>query len=296
MAETPEKKAIRRKRIMTPRSETQRRTFDAVLKIAVIIVTAGGLALLTWIVVVVIRRGAASFNPAFFTHLPTPPGIAGGGLANAIVGTLVMVALAIAIGVPAGLLAGVYLSEFGKESRLAMLVRFTVNTLLGIPSILVGICVFLLIVAPSHRFSGYAGSLALTILLFPAVARTTEDMLSLVPHTLREAAFCLGIPRWMAIVTIFSRTAKSGLITGILLAVARISGETAPLLFTALNSPYMLTSLRQPTGNLTVTIFQNAMSPYPDLTQMAWGASLLIMGAVLLLNIFARLIAKEATR
>jgi phosphate transport system permease protein len=217
--------------------------------------TGVSLICLGWVLFDVIKRGSTVLNWEFFTHLPTPPGIAGGGLANAIVGTGVMVVLATLVGGPIGMLAGIYLAEFSRESRFGMLVRFALNTLLGIPSILIGLCVFLIVVAPIHQFSGYAGALALSLLIVPAVARVTEDMLCMVLDTLREAVFSLGIPHWLAILTIFFRTARSGLLTGVLLAIARVSGETAPLLITALNSPYILTSLNEPTANLTVTIF-----------------------------------------
>jgi phosphate transport system permease protein len=217
----------------------------------------------------------------------------GGGLANAIVGTLVMTLLATLVAVPLGLMAGVYLAEFAQGSRLADNTRFSANVLIGMPSIIIGIFAYALVVVPLGRFSGYAGIAALAIIMLPIAARTTEDMLRLVPNTLREAALALGAPRWRITLSIVFRAAKAGLITGILLAVARVSGETAPLLFTALNSPYMMTSLGQPTPNLTVTIFNYAMSPYPDWQQKAWGASLLITGGVLALTLFTRYTLRE---
>jgi phosphate transport system permease protein len=279
---------------MIPRSVRRRKAVDYGVKGIAAGAAFIGIFFLGWILFEVLKRGAAAINWSFFTKLPTPPGMEGGGVANAIVGTVLMTLLATAMGVPTGLLAGVYLSEFGKYSRLGSIVRFTVNVLMGIPSIIIGLFVFLLLVAPVQHFSGYAGAVALAMLMFPVVVRTTEDMLSMVPNALREASLCLGVPRWMATITILFRAAKSGLITGVLLAVARVSGETAPLLFTALNSQYMLKSLAEPTGNLTVTIFQYAMSPYPDWNQIAWGASLIIMVSVLLLNIVARFFLKEA--
>lgn len=225
-----------------------------------------------------------------------PPGIPGGGVANAILGTLLITALATLIGVPTGLLAGIYLSEFGSRSRLGALVRFSTNVMMGIPSIIVGLFAYAIIVIPMRSFSGYAGAVALAIIMFPIVARTTEDMLTLVPNSLRESALSLGAARWKVTLSVVFRAAKAGIITGVLLAVARVSGETAPLLFTALNSPHWPKSMGQPVANLTVTIFNFAMSPYRDWQKIAWGASLLIMVAVLVLTIFARWILRETKR
>ena len=252
-----------------------------------------GILILFWILYVVLARGLGAINLDFFTQLPTPPGVMGGGLANAIVGTLVLTVVATLIAVPAGLMAGIYLAEFSGDSKVGDYSRFSGNVLMGMPSIIVGIFAYTLVVVPQGNFSGYAGALALAILMLPVIARTTEDMLRLVPNTLRESALALGAPRWKVTLVIVFRAAKSGLITGILLAVARVSGETAPLLFTALNSPYWVSSLNQPTPNLTVTIFNYAMSPYPDWQQKAWGASLLITFSVLILTISARFLLRE---
>jgi len=252
-----------------------------------------GILILFWILYVVLARGLGALNLAFFTELPTPPGIMGGGLANAIVGTLTLTVVATLIAVPAGLMAGIYLAEFSDDSKIGDYSRFSANVLMGMPSIIVGIFAYTLVVVPQGNFSGYAGALALAILMLPVITRTTEDMLRLVPNTLRESALALGAPRWKVTLVIVFRAAKSGLITGILLAVARVSGETAPLLFTALNSPYWVSSLNQPTPNLTVTIFNYAMSPYPDWQQKAWGASLLITFGVLILTISARFLLRE---
>lgn len=252
-----------------------------------------GILILFWILYVVLARGLGAINLAFFTQLPTPPGIMGGGLANAIVGTLVLTAVATFIAVPMGLMAGIYLAEFSDDSKIADYSRFSANVLMGMPSIIVGIFAYTLVVVPLGHFSGYAGALALAILMLPVITRTTEDMLRLVPNTLRESALALGAPRWKVTLVIVFRAAKGGLITGILLAVARVSGETAPLLFTALNSPYWVSSLNEPTPNLTVTIFNYAMSPYPDWQQKAWGASLLITFGVLILTISARFLLRE---
>ncbi len=252
-----------------------------------------GILILFWILYVVIHRGLGALNLSFFTQLPTPPGMGGGGLANAILGTLVLTAAATLMAVPLGLLAGVYLAEFSEDSKLGDYSRFSANVLMGIPSIIVGVFAYTMVVVPLGNFSGYAGALALAILMLPVVARTTEDMLRLVPNTLRESALALGAPRWKVTLAIVFRAAKSGLITGILLAVARVSGETAPLLFTALNSPYWFHSLGEPTPNLTVTIFNYAMSPYPDWQQKAWGASLLITLGVLITTVLARFLLRE---
>ncbi|MEJ2637837.1 MAG: phosphate ABC transporter permease PstA [Calditrichia bacterium] len=249
-----------------------------------------GIFFLGWILIIIIHKGASAINWDFFTKLPPPPGGSGGGLGNAILGTFYMTLLAAFIGVPLGILAGVYLSEYGRDTRFGALVRFTVNVMMGIPSIISGLFIYTLVVVSMGHFSGYAGGLALALLILPIVARTAEDMLSLVPNSLRESALALGVPRWRVTMGIIFRAARTGMITGVLLAVARISGETAPLLFTSLNSPYWPTSLNQPVGNLTVTIFNYAMSPYANWQSMAWGASLLITAAVLSLTILARLL------
>ena len=279
---------------MTPSSATKRKLINRMVQVIATSASAVGIFFLGWILYEVIGRGLAALNWDFFTKLPKPPMTPGGGLANAMLGTLLMTLLATLIGVSTGMAAGIYLAEFGKHSRLGACVRFTVNVLMGIPSIIIGLFVYSILVLPFKHFSGYAGGVALAILMFPVVARTTEDMLGLVPSALREAAFCIGAPRWLATLTIIFRAAKNGLITGVLLSVARVSGETAPLLFTALNSPYLLKSLNEPTANLTVTIYQYAMSPYRDWNQMAWGASLVIMATVLALNVVARFFVKEA--
>ena len=252
-----------------------------------------GIVILFWIIFVVISRGLGALNLDFFTHLPTPPGMSGGGLANAIVGTLVLTGAATLLAVPIGLMAGIYLAEFSDDSKAGDYSRFSANVLMGMPSIIVGVFAYTLVVVPLGNFSGYAGALALAILMLPVITRTTEDMLRLVPNTLLESALALGAPRWKVTLVIVFRAAKGGLITGILLAVARVSGETAPLLFTALNSPYWFHSLGEPTPNLTVTIFNYAMSPYPDWQQKAWGASLLITFGVLIITILARFFLRE---
>ncbi|HEX3657747.1 MAG TPA: phosphate ABC transporter permease PstA [Pirellulales bacterium] len=274
---------------MKPRSIALRRASDRLVKVIATASAMIGLVALAWILCVILANGASAINWTFLTHLPVPPGVTGGGLFNAICGTVLMTGVATLVGVPIGLLAGVFLAEFGKTSAVAPAVRFAANVLMGTPSILIGVFVYALVVVPMGHFSGLAGAVALAIIILPVVTRTTEDMLYMVPDSLREAALALGSPRWKVTLGIVFRAAKSGLLTGILLAVARVSGESAPLLFTALNSPYSVRSLGQPTANLTVTIYNYALSPYADWRQMAWGASLLITAGVLSLMIIARL-------
>jgi phosphate transport system permease protein len=274
---------------MKPRSIALRRASDRLVKVIATASAMIGLVALAWILCVILANGASAINWTFLTHLPVPPGVTGGGLFNAICGTVLMTGVATLVGVPIGLLAGVFLAEFGKTSAVAPAVRFAANVLMGTPSILIGVFVYALVVVPMGHFSGLAGAVALAIIILPVVTRTTEDMLYMVPDSLREAALALGSPRWKVTLGIVFRAAKSGLLTGILLAVARVSGESAPLLFTALNSPYSVHSLGQPTANLTVTIYNYALSPYADWRQMAWGASLLITAGVLSLMIIARL-------
>ncbi len=281
---------------MKPRSVTGRQLINQGMVGISILASMIGIIALVWILSEVIIRGAGAFNWSFFTKLPAPAGEEGGGVANAILGTLMLTALAIVIGVPIGLFAGVFLAEFGQRSRLSNPVRFLSNVLMGTPSIIIGMFAYSLLVLPIGQFSGYAGAVALAIIMVPLVARTAEDILNLVPDTLRESALALGAPRWKVTVGVVFRAAKRGLLTGGLLAVARVSGETAPLLFTALNSPFWPTSMGKPTSNLTVTIFNYAMSPYEDWQQIAWGASLLITVGVLFLTVTARLLLQERKR
>ena len=252
-----------------------------------------GLFMLLWILAVIAHKGLAALDWSFFTQLPSPPGETGGGLANAIVGTLIITALATVLGVPVGILAGTYLAEFSRDGRLAGAVRFCTNILMGAPSIVIGVFVYTIVVVPIGHFSGIAGSVALAIIMLPVVTRTTEDMLRLVPNSLRESALALGAPEYKMNFQIVIRAAKGGLLTGVMLSVARVSGETAPLLFTTLNSPYWITAIDKPMDNLTVTFFNYAMSPYADWQAKAWGASLLITAGVLFLNLTARLLARE---
>jgi phosphate transport system permease protein len=267
--------------------------YDKVIKALSTLSALIGLFALSWILYIVLLKGFRAYNASFFLHLPLPPGMEGGGIANALLGTIIMTGLAALVSTPLGMLAGVYLAEYGKEERFTGLVHFLTNTLIGVPSIIVGLFAYTICVLPMRTFSALAGALALSIIMFPVIVRTTEDILNMVPNSLREAGLALGVPRWRVILNIVFRAGKSGLLTGVLLAVARISGETAPLLFTALNSPYWLKSLKEPVANLPVTIFNYAMSPFSDWQMKAWGASLLIMAGVLTLTVIARIILKS---
>jgi phosphate transport system permease protein len=257
-----------------------------------------GIFFLAWILYIVIKMGFKSINLAFFIEPTKPYGIPDGGIANAILGTFMITLSAALIGVPLGLLGGIYLSEFGRSSKLGDFIRFSSNVMMGIPSIIVGLFVYTLLVYTTKRFSGFAGAVALSIIMFPVVLRTTEDMLSMVPNQLRESALALGTPRWKATLGIIFRAAKTGLITGVLLSIARVSGETAPLLFTALWSDSWPTHFfTQPTANLTVTITEYATnSPFEQMHIRAWGAALLITVAVLFLNIICRTFFREVKK
>jgi len=249
-----------------------------------------GLLMLAWILTDVAAKGIQAVNWRFFTELPAPPGMAGGGLANAIAGTLLMTSAAAAMSVPFGVMAGTWLSEFGRDSAFGRIVRYLSDILVSAPSIVIGVFVYLIIVRPTGHFSGWAGAVSLAIIMLPVVSRTTEEMLKLVPHELREAALALGAPYWKVMTQVIYRAAAAGMVTGIMLAVARVAGETAPLLFTALNSPYWMHGMNEPTGNLTVTMFNYAMSPYDDWQTMAWGAAFLITAGVLVTTLTTRFI------
>ena len=252
-----------------------------------------GLTVLLWILFVLFSNGIAALDWNLFTKDTPAPGTEGGGLRNAIVGSLMMVGLSVLVSTPVGILAGVYLTEYGDQSKTAELTRFVTDIMLSAPSIVLGLFVYAIAVATFGRFSGYAGSLALSLIAIPVVMRTTENMLRLVPGSLREAAFALGAPRWKVSTLVTLRAAKSGVITGLLLALARISGETAPLLFTALNNQFYSTDMSKPMANLPVVIFQFAMSPYENWIRLAWGGALLVTMAVLVLNILARVFFRE---
>lgn len=276
---------------MKRQSLVRRRFINKFVQLSSTAAAATGLAALIWICFVVIARGIEVINWRFFTQLPMPPGLEGGGMANALVGTLAITFLAAVAAVPIGIAAGIHLAEFGRGTRLAAQVRFVCNLLIGIPSIITGIFVYVILVKPMRSFSGWAGVVALALIMLPVVVRTTEDMLAMVPDSLRESGLALGVPRWRTIIGVVFRSAKGGVLTGVLMALARVSGETAPLLFTALNSPFWVESLAKPTANLTVTIFNYAMSPYDNWQRLAWGASLVIMAGVLVVTITARWLA-----
>ena len=254
---------------------------------------AFGVFWLIWILFETIYLGIGGLSLATFTQMTPPPQGEGGGLANAIFGSFVMVGLATLIGTPIGILAGVYLAEYGQKTWLGSAVRFINDILLSAPSIVVGLFVYAVIVAKVKTFSGFAGSLALALLVIPVVIRTTENMLSLVPNALREAAYALGTPKWKVILSITLKAARAGVITGILLALARVSGETAPLLFTALSNQFWTSDLGAPMASLPVTIFKFAMSPYENWQKLAWAGVFLITVGVLMLNILARVLFKN---
>lgn len=253
---------------------------------------AFGVFWLIWILWETIRLGLGGLNLALFTDMTPPPNEAG-GLANAIFGSFVMVALATGVGTPIGVMAGVYLAEYDKKSWLAGTTRFVNDILLSAPSIVIGLFVYAVVVAKFKSFSAYAGIVALALIVIPVVIRTTENMLTLVPAALREAAYALGTPKWKVVMSITLRAARAGVITGVLLAVARIAGETAPLLFTALNNQFWNADLAKPMASLPVTIFKFAMSPYENWQQLAWAGVFLITLAVLGLNILARVLTRQ---
>jgi phosphate transport system permease protein len=252
--------------------------------------TAFGLLFLVFVLGTLLKNGVGALNVTLFTQSTPPPG-SQGGLMNAIFGSLAMTAIATLVGTPTGILAGTFLAEYAHNSRLGECVRFINDILLSAPSIIIGLFVYSIMVVPMGHFSAWAGAVALAIIMIPVIVRTTEDMLSLVPNALREAAAALGAPKWKIIVTVTYRSAVQGMLTGVLLAVARISGETAPLLFTALNNQFSSSDLNAPMANLPVVIFQFAMSPYADWQALAWAGALLITAAILILNIGARMFA-----
>jgi phosphate transport system permease protein len=255
-----------------------------------------GMIFLFWILSVLLYKGFAAISPSLFLQSTPAPGTEGGGLANPIVGSLMIVGACTFISTPIGILAGIYLSEYGNNSKFAEVTRFVTDIMLSAPSIVIGLFVYAIVVYQVKHFSGWAGTIALALIAIPVVVRTTENMLRLVPLTLREAAYALGAPKWKVAVSITLTAAKSGVITGILLALARVSGETAPLLFTALNNQFFSTNMNAPMANLPVVIFQFAMSPYDNWINLAWGGALLITFAVLGLNILARVVFREKVK
>jgi phosphate transport system permease protein len=261
--------------------------------IALTIATAAaafGLVWLVWILATLIYNGLSAINLQIFTEMTPPPGDKG-GLLNAIFGSIVLTIGATVLSTPIGMLAGTYLAEYGKKGPLAETIRFINDILLSAPSIVVGLFIYEVLVVPMGHFSAWAGIVVLAVIAIPVIVRTTEDMLNLVPNGLREAAAALGTPMWKVVVTVAYRAARNGIITGILLAVARVSGETAPLLFTALNNQFWSTDFNAPMASLPVTIFQFALSPYDDWQALAWGGALIITVTILILNVVARALA-----
>jgi phosphate transport system permease protein len=257
--------------------------------------TAFGLSWLVLILGALLWKGFAGLTLSVITQMTPPPG-SDGGLLNAIVGTLIMTTLGVAIGTPVGIMAGTYMAEYGKTDKLSMVVRFINDILLSAPSIIVGLFVYEVMVVRMGHFSAWAGAVSLAVIVIPVVVRTTEDMLNLVPNSLREAAAALGAPRSHVIMRVAYRAARNGILTGILLAVARISGETAPLLFTALNNQFWSLDINAPMANLPVTIFQFALSPYDDWQSLAWAGALMITLSILALNIVARWLSSRGHR
>jgi phosphate transport system permease protein len=276
------------------RSVTRRRLVNSAVTSAAWLAAAIGIFVMGWIVVTVVARGLGAWNLAFFTQLPPVGNDPGGGLANCIIGTLVITFGAALIGLPLGFFGAVYLSEFGRAGRVATGIRAVINIVLGVPSIVAGMFAYAILVLPRHHFSGFSASVALAFIMLPVMTRTAEDILNLVPNELRESALAMGAPRWKATLGVVVKAARGGLITGAILAVVRVAGETAPLLFTALSSQYWMGGLKGylggPTPNLTKTIFDLSQTPYPHLVQLAWGGALLIIVTVLGVNVLTRLL------
>lgn len=272
------------------RMQAWRRQKNRIALLISMMAMAFGLFWLIWILFSTITKGIDGMSMALFTEMTPPPNTAGGGLANALAGSGLLILWATVIGTPLGILAGIYLAEYGRKSIFASIVRFINDILLSAPSIVVGLFVYTIVVTQMERFSGWAGVIALALLQVPIVIRTTENMLRLVPDCLREAAYALGTPKWKIILSLTLKASLSGIVTGVLLAIARIAGETAPLLFTALSNQFWSLDLSHPIANLPVTIFKFAMSPFAEWQQLAWAGVLLITLCVLLLNILARVV------
>jgi len=269
---------------------SRRKTANIVALALSVVATVVGLFFLGAILLTLIVKGASAISPRLFIESTPPPG-SDGGLLNAIFGSLAMTVIAIVVATPVGILAGTYLAEYSRGSRLAEAAKFINDILLSAPSIIIGLFVYTILVVPFGHFSAWSGAAALGLIALPVINRTTQDMLGLVPNALREAAAALGTPRWRTMVFVIYRAARSGILTGVLLAVARITGETAPLLFTALNNQFFSSDLGAPMANLPVVIFQFALSPYDDWQKIAWGGALIITVAILALNIVARSLA-----
>jgi phosphate transport system permease protein len=273
----------------------RRRAADVVAFAFASLATAFGLFWLTWILWTTLSQGAAALTPTLFREMTPPPG-ASGGLLNAFYGSAVMIGIALLIGTPIGVAAGTYLAEHGRNSRLAAIISFVNDILLSAPSIVIGLFIYQLVVRSMGHFSGFAGALALAMILLPIVVRTTEESLRLVPDQMREAGFALGLPRWRVTSRILYKAAQNAIITGVLLAAARIAGETAPLLFTALNNQFWSASLNAPLANVPVVIFQYAMSPYDEWHTLAWAGAFVLTAFVLLLNLLVRFLARKGSQ
>lgn len=270
------------------RLQRRRRMVNAIALTLSLAAMAFGLLWLVWILYTTLSLGVGGLSTSLFTQSTPPPNTDGGGLANAIVGSLILVGAATVVGTPIGVLAGVYLAEYGRKGLLASVTRFINDILLSAPSIVIGLFAYAIVVAHMGHFSGWAGMISLALLQIPIVIRTTENMLKLVPNALREAAFALGVPKWKMVMSITLKASAAGVVTGVLLAVARIAGETAPLLFTALSNQFFSVDMNQPMANLPVTIYKFAMSPFPQWQSLAWAGVFLITLGVLGLNILAR--------
>ena len=271
----------------------RRKRVNAVALVLSLAAMAFGVFWLIWILFETVRLGLGGIALATFTEMTPPPQAETGGLANAIFGSLMMVGLATLLGTPIGVMAGVYLAEYGQKGWLGSTTRFINDIMLSAPSIVIGLFIYSVVVTRMKTFSGFAGVLALALIVIPVVIRTTESMLSLIPNALREAAYALGAPKWRVVMSITLKSAWAGVITGILLAVARIAGETAPLLFTALSNQFWISNLGQPMASLPVTIFKYAMSPYENWQKLAWAGVFIITMGVLLLNILARILFRD---
>ena len=277
------------------RKHAHRKRVNAIALTLSLAAMSFGLFWLIWILFETVRLGLGGLSLSLFTEMTPPPQAETGGLANAIFGSATMVTLATALGTPIGILAGIYLAEYGRKTWLGSVTRFINDILLSAPSIVIGLFIYSIVVARTRSFSGYAGVLALTLIVIPVVIRTTENMLTLIPNALREAAYALGTPKWRVILTVTLRAARAGVITGVLLALARIAGETAPLLFTALSNQFWTRDLGEPMASLPVTIFKFAMSPYENWQKLAWAGVFLITLGVLVLNILARTVFRNRT-
>jgi phosphate transport system permease protein len=277
------------------RLHRRRKTVNAVALALALAAMAFGLFWLIWILIETVRLGIGGMALSLFTEMTPPPQADTGGLANAIFGSIMMVALATLLGTPIGVMAGIYLAEYGQRGLLGSATRFINDILLSAPSIVIGLFIYATVVARAKSFSAWAGVLALTLIVIPVVIRTTENMLTLIPNSLREAAYALGTPKWRVVITVTLKAARAGVLTGVLLAFARIAGETAPLLFTALSNQFWTSDLSQPMASLPVTIFKFAMSPYENWQKLAWAGVFLITLGVLLLNILARVFLRNKT-